>query len=213
MCSQSKLGHKLYYWQFDRRESMTILITGLILFLGMHSVRIFAENWRLEQIYKRGEKTWQAIFSIISLSGFILIIWGYSEARVVSQILWYPPVWTRHAAALLILLGFVFIVAADISGTKIKSKIGHPMIVGVKLWAFGHLISNGSVADIVLFASFLVWAILDFRASRQRDKANGLTYEFTGYHRDLIAITIGLILGVVFVLYLHDVLIGVKPFA
>jgi len=86
------------------------------------------------------------------------------------------------------------------------------MIVGVKLWAFGHLISNGSVADIVLFASFLVWAILDFRASRQRDKANGVTYKFTGYHRDLMAITIGLIVGIVFVLYLHDVLIGVKPF-
>ena len=192
---------------------MTILIIGLVLFLGMHSVRIYAEDWREAQINKRGKTIWLAFYALISLLGLILIIWGYGDARVETQVLWYPPVWTKHLAALSVLLGFVLIVAADVKGTMIKVKIGHPMIAGVKLWAFGHLISNGALVDVILFGSFLVWAILDFRASRQRDKAAGTTYEFLGYHRDMIVIAIGLVVGIVFVLYLHGMLIGVTPFA
>ena len=138
---------------------MTILIIGLILFLGMHSVRIFASDWREAQINKRGQKVWLAFYALISLLGFILIIYGYGEARVVTQVLWTPPVWTKHLAAVFVLLGFVLIVAADVKGTKIKAKVGHPMVAGVKLWAFGHLISNGALVDVILFGSFLVWAI------------------------------------------------------
>ena len=191
---------------------MTIMIIGLILFLGMHSVRIYANAWREEQINKRGKLIWQGFYAVVSLIGFILIIWGYGDARVETQVLWYPPVWTKHLAALLILISIIFIVAADLPGSKIKSKIGHPMIVGVKLWAFGHLITNGALVDVILFGSFLLWAILDFRAARQRDKAVGRSYEFLGYQRDILVIVIGLVIGVVFALYLHNMLIGVTPF-
>ena len=191
---------------------MTILIIGLAIFLGMHSVRIYAADWREAQINKRGLKVWLAFYALISLLGMVLLSYGYGEARIETEVLWYPPVWAKHLAALFVLLGFILFVAADVKGTKIKAKVGHPMIVGVKLWAFGHLISNGNLVDVILFGSFLLWAILDFRASRQRDKAAGTTYEFLGYHRDMIAISIGLVVGIVFVMYLHGMLIGVTPF-
>ena len=191
---------------------MIILIIGLILFLGTHSVRIYAFDWREGQIRKRGEKVWQGIYSLISLLGFVLIIWGYGEARAETQILWNPPIWTKHLAALLTIPAFILLFTPYIPGTKIKTKIGHPMILGVKLWALAHLISNGALVDIVLFGSFLLWAILDFRASRMRDRAAGTIYIFQGYKRDVIAIIIGLVTWAVFALYLHGLLIGVKPF-
>ena len=191
---------------------MTIMIIGLVLFLGMHGIRIYADGWRSAQIAKRGEAAWLGMFSVISLVGFILIIWGYGDARVTTSVLWTPPLWTKHLAALLILLSFVLITAAYVPGTRIKSIIGHPMIVGVKLWAFGHLITNGSLVDVILFGAFLVWAILDFRTSRRRDKAAGTRYAFVGVQRDAIAVVIGLAIGLVFALYLHGMLIGVTPF-
>jgi len=191
---------------------MTIMIIGLVLFLGTHGIRIYADGWRSALIAKRGEATWQGMFSVISLVGFILIIWGYGDARVTTSVLWTPPVWTKHLAALLILLSFVLITVAYVPGTKIKSMIGHPMIVGVKLWAFGHLISNGNLVDVILFGAFLVWAILDFRTSRRRDKAAGTRYAVVGIQRDAIAVVIGLGVGLVFALYLHGMLIGVTPF-
>ena len=192
---------------------MTLMIIGLVLFLGMHSVRIFADDWREAQITKRGEKVWFVSYAFISLLGLVLLIYGYGEARIETQVLWTPPIWTKHLAAVFVLLGFVLMIAGDVKGTKIKAKVGHPMILGVKLWAFGHLISNGALVDVILFASFLVWAILDFRASRQRDKTAGTTYEFLGYQRDIIVISLGLVVGIVFVVYLHGMLIGVTPFA
>jgi uncharacterized membrane protein len=191
---------------------MLILILGLILFLGIHSVRIFAEDWRNAQITKRGSATWLGLYSLVSIIGFLLILWGYRDARLASEILWYPPVWTKHLAALLTLPAFIFFVSFYIPGSKIKSIIGNPMIVSVKLWATAHLISNGAVVDIILFTAFLLWAILDFRTARRRDKAAGVTYEFVSYGRDVIAIIVGSIVWAVFAMYLHGMWIGVKPF-
>lgn len=191
---------------------MLILILGLILFLGMHSVRIYAEPWRNAQVRKRGLPTWQGIYSIISLVGFLLILWGYRDARLATAILWHPPVWTKYLAALLTLPAFILFISFYIPGSKIKAIIGNPMIVGVKLWATAHLISNGSVVNIILFGAFLFWAILDFRTARRRDKAEGVTYAFVGYSRDVMATIIGVIAWGVFAFYLHGLWIGVKPF-
>lgn len=191
---------------------MTIFIIGLVLFLGMHSVMIFAPNWSRAQIEKIGENKWHGIYSIISLIGFLLIIWGYAEASDAVTIVWYPPLWSKYLASVFIFLSFIFLTAAYIPGTKMKSVIGHPMIIGVKLWAFGHLLTNGTLLDIILFGSFLLWAILDFRSSRQKDRAENKVYEFVGYQRDAIAIVLGLVSGLIFVLYLHGPLIGVAPF-
>lgn len=192
---------------------MLLLIIGLVLFLGTHSVRIYAESWRNAQIQKRGEQAWQGIFSFISIIGFLCIVWGFGDARTTSHMLWYPPAWTSYLASVLTAVAFVFFVAVYVPGTKIKAKLGHPMILGVKLWAFAHLLANGAVVHIILFGSFLAWAILDFRSSRRRDKAAGTIYIFQSYRRDAIAVVIGLVTWAVFAFYLHGVLIGVKLFA
>jgi uncharacterized membrane protein len=192
---------------------MTLLILGLVLFLGMHSVRIVADDWRTARIAKSGERPWKLAFTIVSLIGFALIVIGYGQARQATTLLYTPPIWTRHIASLLTLLSFVLIAAAYVKGTRIKARVGHPMILGVKVWAFAHLIANGTLADVVLFGSFLVWAILDYIASRRRDRLAGTVYPVGPVSRDLIAIGAGGLAAVVFALFLHGPLIGVRPFA
>ncbi len=190
---------------------MLLLIVGLLLFLGIHSVRVFADGWRTNQITQRGEAAWKGIYSIIAVAGFVLIIWGFSHARVDSLIIWQPPHWTRYLTAILTLPAFILLVAAYVPGTKIKSRLGHPMVLGVKLWAFAHLLANGKLVDIILFGGFLLWAIVLYRASRRRDRAAGTVYPSAGFRRDLVAIVIGIVAWGLFASVLHSWLIGVQP--
>jgi uncharacterized membrane protein len=192
---------------------MAYLIAGLVIFLGAHSVRIVADDWRAARIASWGEGKWKIVYSLVSIAGFVLIVYGYGEARLVPTVLYTPPVWTRHLAALLTLPAFILIVAAYVKGTRIKARIGHPMIVGVKLWAFAHLLSNGTLADVVLFGAFLVWAVLDYLAARRRDRAAGTVYPVGPVSRDLIAIGAGGLAWAIFAFMLHGPLIGVRPFA
>jgi uncharacterized membrane protein len=191
---------------------MALLIAGLVLFLGAHSVRIFADAWRARVYARVGEGAWKGVYSLMSLAGLALIVYGYADARLTSTNLWNPPLWTRHVAALLTLFAFVFVAAAYVPGTHLKAKLKHPMVLGVKVWAFAHLLSNGRVAEVVLFGAFLVWAILNFRAARKRDRAAGTTYVAKGFGRDVIALIVGGVLWAVFAAYLHVRLIGVAPF-
>jgi uncharacterized membrane protein len=192
---------------------MTVLVLGLIVFLGVHCVRIVAEPWRTRQIARIGAGPWKGLYSLLAIAGLALVIWGYGLARSDPVILWQPPVWTRHLAALLTLPVFVLIAAAYIPGTHIKARLGHPMLIGVKLWAAAHLIANGTLADAVLFGSFLVWAIFDFKAARTRDRAAGGRHAASGVAGDIAAVSVGLAVWVAFALYLHARLIGVRPFA
>ena len=192
---------------------MTLLVLGLVLFLGVHSVRIVADDWRAARIAKSGEKPWKLAITILSLIGFALIVFGYGQARQATPLLFSPPVWTRHVAALLLLPAFILIAAAFVKGTRIKARVGHPMILGVKVWAFAHLMANGTLADAVLFGSFLVWAVLDYIASRRRDRAAGTVYPVGPISRDLIAIGAGAVAWWLFGFVLHGPLIGVRPFA
>lgn len=191
---------------------MTTLIAGLVLFLGAHSVRIFADGWRGAQIARAGAGAWKAIYSMVSLAGFAMIVWGYGQARLAPVDLWFPPAWTRHAAALLTLPAFVLLAAAYVPGTRIKAAVGHPMVAGVKLWAFAHLLSNGRLGDVVLFGAFLAWAIADFIASRRRDRAAGTRYPAGPVSRDVLAVAIGVAAWAAFAFALHGWLIGVRPF-
>lgn len=191
---------------------MTVLVVGLLLFLGAHSVRIFAEGWRTRQIAGGGELKWKVLVSIVSAVGFVLIVWGYGLARTDPVYLWHPPVWTRHIAALLTIPAFVLLAAAYVPGTRIKAAVGHPMVAGVKIWAFSHLIANGTLADVVLFGAFLGWAVADFAAARRRDRAAGRTYPAGPVSRDLGAVVLGLVAWAAFAFYLHAWLIGVRPF-
>ena len=191
---------------------MTMLVVGLVLFLGVHSVRIVADDWRTARIASMGEGRWKLAYAIVSLIGFVLIVYGYGQARQATTLLYAPPGWMRHVAALLTLPAFVLVAAAYVKGTRIKARVGHPMILGVKLWAFAHLLANGTVADVVLFGAFLVWAVLDFAAARRRDRAAGTVYPAGPVSRDLIAIGAGGLGWVVFGFFLHVPLIGVRPF-
>jgi uncharacterized membrane protein len=191
---------------------MGMLVLGVVLFLGVHSVRVFADDWRGSLIARRGEGAYKGLYSLASIAGFALIVWGYGLARTAPVDLWMPPVWTRHLSALLTIPAFVLLAAAYVPGTRIKAAVGHPMVLGVKTWAFAHLIANGRLADVVLFGGFLAWAVLLYIASRRRDRRNGTRYVPGPASRDMIAIAAGLVAWAAFAFWLHGVLIGVRPF-
>ena len=191
---------------------MTVLVAGLLLFLGTHSVRIFADEWRSAQIERIGEKPWKALYSLASVLGLGLIVWGYGMTRA-EPALWQPPGWLRDAASALVLVSFVLIAAAYVPRNRIKAALGHPMLAGVKTWAFAHLIANGRPGDLVLFGAFLLWAILAFRSSRRRDRAAGKTYPAGALAGDVSTAVAGVVAWVVFAFWLHAWLIGVSPLA
>jgi uncharacterized membrane protein len=183
-----------------------------VLFLGVHSTRIVAEGWRSAMLAKVGELPWKGVYSVISIAGFVLLIWGYGLARQNPVVLWSPlPVGVRHMASLLTLVAFIFLVAAYVPGNQIKSKLHHPMVLGVKLWAFAHLLSNNTLADVVLFGAFLVWAVLSFRAARKRDDAAGTVYVAGKASRTAIAVVVGAVAWAVFAFWLHRAWIGIAP--
>lgn len=191
---------------------MTYLILGLALFLGTHSLRIVAGGWREAQLARFGEKRWKGLISLLSALGLGLIVWGYGMARADPVVLWMPPTWARHLAALLTLPAFVLLVAAYLPGSHIKARVGHPMVAGVKLWALAHLLANGNLGDVLLFGAFLAWAVADFISARRRDRLAGRTYPVCCWTRDASVTAIGLLAWALFALWGHVWLIGVKPF-
>ena len=149
---------------------MALLILGLVLFLGAHSTRIFAENWRQATLERLGEKGYKGVYTLVSLLGFGLMMFGFDQVRWDSPVLWSPPVWAKHGAALLMLVSLVLLACAYAPRNAIKVKLHHPMVLSVKVWALAHLLANPRLADVVLFGAFLLWSVLNFRAARQRDR-------------------------------------------
>ena len=123
---------------------MVYLVLGLVLFLGVHSVRIVADGWRTQTIQRIGALPWKGLYSVASVLGFVLIVWGFGQARMQPLQLWSPPVGMRHAASLLTLLSFILLAAAYVPGNSIKARVKHPMVLGVKVWALAHLLSKQS---------------------------------------------------------------------
>ena len=149
---------------------MALLIIGLVLFLGAHSTRIFAENWRQATLERLGEKGYKGFYTLVSLVGFGLMMFGFDQVRWDSPVLWSPPVWAKHGAALLMLVSLVLLACVYSPRNAIKAKLHHPMVLSVKVWALAHLLANPRLADVVLFGAFLLWSVLNFRAARQRDR-------------------------------------------
>jgi uncharacterized membrane protein len=197
----------------DRMDArMLILIIGLIAFLGLHSLRVVAEPWRAGKVAALGEMRWRGLYSIGSIVGLGLIVWGFALARKTTPVVWTPPLALHYVTALLVLVSFVLLAAAYVPGTTIKAVTGHPMTLGIKTWALAHLLSAGTLADILLFGSFLVWAVLVYRAARRRDRAAGTPRATGALSRDALAALIGVVAWVAFAGRLHEWMIGVRPF-
>jgi uncharacterized membrane protein len=189
---------------------MSLFILGLVLFLGVHSVAIVAPAWRERQIAQRGEKTWKGLYSIVSLIGFVLLIYGYGIARQSPVVLWAPPAAMRHVTMLLMLPVFPLLLAAYLPG-RIKTAAKHPMLLAVKLWATAHLLINGTLVAVLLFGAFLAWAVLDRIAAKRRVVARVVPGALPSAANDAIAIIGGLAIYGVFVVWGHLWLIGVSP--
>lgn len=191
---------------------MTLLVLGLVLFLGAHSSRIFFDGPRQAVIGRLGANGWKGAYSLVSALGLALLIWGYGQARQAPVALWTPSVGLRHAASLLTLAAFVLLAAAYVPRNAIKARLHHPMVLAVKVWALGHLLANHTLADVVLFGSFLVWAVLSFRAARRRDRAAGIAYPAGTAVGTALTVVAGGAAWAAFAFWAHAAWIGVRPF-
>jgi uncharacterized membrane protein len=189
---------------------MSLLIIGLIIFLGSHSCRIFAEPWRNHMIDRLGEVKWKGLCAIISLIGLVLVVIGYGQARQTPVVLWQPATYLTHIAILLNLVAFIFLAASSSTNNAIRLKVKHPMILGVKVWALAHLLSNGTLVDLILFGSFLLWAVLDFRSARKRP-IHMPEKVVVSTKATIIVIVTGIVVWALFIFGLHQYLIGVSP--
>ena len=191
---------------------MLILIAGLIVFLGTHALRVIAPDWRERMMARLGLTVWRTLVSAGSLAGFGLICWGFAQARLTAVLLWTPPLWTRHAAALLVLIAFVLLASFFVPRNAIKTKVRYPVTLAVAVWAGAHLLANGKMADAVLFGAFLLWAIWDLAVLRRQDHRIGPPVHPPGaVSGALLAAGIGIIGWALFLFWLHIRLIGIAP--
>ncbi|MEX6508386.1 NnrU family protein [Jiella sp. M17.18] len=190
---------------------MDILVAGLIVFLGLHSLRIFFEGGRATALARLGEARFKGAYSVLSLIGLVLLVYGYGVARDNAVALYDPPTGLRHLTLALVPIAFILVASAYGPIGHIKAAVRHPMVLGVALWAFGHLLSNGTSADVVLFGASFVWALLDYASSLRRTAREGTEPVAKGVRGDIGAVVIGLVLAGIFVGGLHRWLFGVSP--
>ena len=184
---------------------MALLIIGIVVSLGVHSVPAFP-HVREALIGRLGEVGYKVVFAALSIVGFVLLVWGFAEAPFIQ--LWSPPAWTRWVAIILMLPAFIFLVAAYVPG-GIKAKLKHPFLVAIKTWALAHLISNGDLAGLILFGSFLAYAVFDRISLKGRQTTELIEPGAQGGARnDVIAVVVGGVFYVVFLIWLHPLLIG-----
>ncbi len=187
---------------------MTWLALGLTLFLGIHLTRAVAPAWRGAQITRLGEKGWKALYSIAAAIGLGLIIWGFSQARLNTIVLWPRLPGMNHAAAALMLVAMVLMAAAYVPRNHFKAKLQHPMTLSIKVWAFAHLLANNTLADVMLFGSFLVWSILVFRAARRRPAPAIAAPTAAG---TALTVAVGVALWAVIAFWAHAAWLGIAP--
>ena len=186
---------------------MNVLLLGLVIFFGGHSVSIVNDPWRGRMVAKMGEWPWKGLYALVSLIGFMLIVWGYGLARHDPVVVYTPPGWLRPVAMVLLVPVFPLLLATYLPG-RIQAAAQHPMLVATKLWAVAHLLANGMLADVLLFGAFLVWAVLD-RISMKHRMQRPVPSVPPSRVNDLIAVAGGLALYAAFVLWLHGWLIGI----
>jgi uncharacterized membrane protein len=196
---------------------LAILILGLVLFLGAH-VFVSLRAQRARFIERFGEKTYKWLISLVSAAGIVVIGWGFAQYRATGWVdIWYPPSWTRHVTTALVWPAIICITAAFLQG-RIKRALKHPMIVGVKLWAVAHLISNGDLGSIILFGSVLAWAVYDRISFKYRTDdgasplAGVLPAGMSDATKDILAVVLGTVIYLALGFWFHPAVIGVKVF-
>lgn len=185
---------------------MTLLIIGLLLFVGVHSVAIVNPAGRDALAARLGAGPFRGLYSVVAAAGLVLVVLGYGAAREAPTVLYVAPYWIRYVVAVLLLPLFMLLAAAYLPG-RIQSAVKHPMLVAVKLWAVAHLLVNGTVADLVLFGSLLAWAVAD-RISLKRRPRRGVPGAARSRYNDAIAVVVGLALYALFLLGAHEWLFG-----
>ena len=185
---------------------MAIFILGLVLFLGIHTVRMAAPGFRDAQIRARGEGPWKGIYSIVSLAGLVAIVWGYSMAQPLAPVLYVPPFWLVHLVVLLMVFSFIALFVSVLPGGRLKAMLKHPMLLAVKIWATAHLLVNGDLVSVILFVAFLAWAVA-VRISLKR--RNAPVAAPGPVRNDIVAVVVGLAAWAAFMFWLHEWLIGV----
>ena len=191
---------------------MLLLILGLVLFLGMHAVTM-KRDLRARLIERLGAGGYKGLYSAVSILGFVLLIYGYGLQRAAGYtVVWEPPVWTRHLALLLNLPIFILL-AVGKRPSWLLSRVKHPMLLAVKIWATAHLLANGDLGSMLLFGGFLAWAVMARISTKRRPEEIARSAAMANVafgRRDVIAIVAGLALYVVFAFWLHPLLIGVS---
>jgi uncharacterized membrane protein len=191
---------------------MTLLIVGIIIFLGLHLIRVIAPGFRQSMIDSLGENGWKLAYSIVSILALILLIYGFGQARQVTGLLYTPPVWMAHITLTLMLLAMICLVASLLPAGYIAVKAKHPMVLSVKIWAFSHLLANGETSSVLLFGAFLAWGVILRIALKRRERAGELKLRpFVSGKYDLYAVIIGAIAWALITFKLHELLIGVAP--
>ncbi|OYU86775.1 MAG: NnrU family protein [Bradyrhizobiaceae bacterium PARB1] len=190
---------------------LVVMILGLVLFLGIH-VFITRRDARADVIAQIGEGGYKIGFSVISLLGLALIIWGFATYRATGWIdVWYPPLWIKHLTIALMLPAVIMVAASYIRG-RIYTTLKHPMLAGVKLWALSHLLANGDLGSIILFGSFLAWAVFDRISLKRRADSGAPPIPVGGVGNDAIAVAVGLVAYLALGFAFHPVVIGVPVF-
>jgi uncharacterized membrane protein len=189
---------------------MSLLIAGLGLFLGVHSVAFVSPGLRARAIHQMGEPAWKGLYALVSLIGFVSICYGFGMARQAPVVLYSPPTWLRHLALIVMLPVFPLLIAAYLPG-RIKTAAKHPMLIAVKCWAFAHLLSNGLLADVLLFGGFLGWAVVDRISLKRRSAPQVLRTAPPGPWNDAIAVVLGLAIYALLIGWAHVRLFGVSP--
>ena len=190
---------------------LIVMIAGLVLFLGTHVVTT-KRSLRTQLIARHGEATYKIAYSIVSMIGLALIVWGFASYRATGWIdVWTPPKAMKHIAVGLMLIAVIALASAYIRG-RIYTTLKHPMLVAVKIWALAHLLANGDLGSIILFGSFLAWAVFDRISLKRRSDAGGPPIPLGGVGNDVIAVAVGIVAFLALGYAFHPVVIGVPVF-
>ena len=188
---------------------MSLLIVGLVLFIGVHSLSIVAPAIRAGFVARLGAGPWKALHGLIALAGLVLVVVGFGAARTAPLVLYTSPRWLHWLAVILMVLVFPLLFASILGG-RIRTTLQHPLLLAIKTWAFAHLLANGTLPDVLLFGSFLAWAVAA-RMSLKHRAARGVATAPAGRFNDLIVVALGIGLYAAFLWGVHRWLFGVAP--